>query len=166
MKKQIYCLFILLLFQSNIILAVESIPKRQLKFDFIYKAETQKIDLEKISIQKIKTTKIKTSSQYDKGINEFEGVLLEDFLKYHIGNSRFKEIKIKATDDYTQFILREEIEKYHPLIAFKMNGKYLLPNNRGTFRIIFDNSKLSHEIKLKLDPKWIWNIKSVEVIIE
>ncbi|MCX8967029.1 oxidoreductase [Erwinia psidii] len=104
---------------------------------------------------------IKTSTNFTPACN-FSGALVSDFVrKYNIDpNSKFK---IFALDDYSYTVPVNELIKYHALLAYKKDNKYMDIASLGPFATIFPKDDVPELQNLDIDAKTVWMIKSIEV---
>lgn len=131
----------------------ESLPTRQIEMQVKIQNQIEVFNLEKLNTSKYKKHIFKTKSSYEKGEIKCEGILLEDLIQFN--KIKVKYVEVMAADNYIQKIPGDVIAKYNPYVVFKINDQFLTPKNRGTFRIIFDNSKISRSNQVLIDPLWV-----------
>jgi len=108
---------------------------------------------------------IRTTSPWETGDLTFQGVLLREFLSAAgLGDS--EKITIRAIDNYTQTIPREDWTKWPVMLATRQNGELLTRRMQGPVRLIYpitDHPELDTEIH---KTRWVWLIDSIEPMKE
>lgn len=107
------------------------------------------------------TSKHTLYNPWEKRSDEYEGVLLNDFVKFY-GKDGFKALHLIALDDYKVTISKELMESERILLVTKINGQYQPIKQKGPMRIVFldfDKTDTKYEKSL---PLWLWMINKIE----
>jgi hypothetical protein len=116
--------------------------------------------LDLAAMQQLPVTTIDTSTIWTDGVTKFEGAAALDVLAAAGGATRGDTVKASAADGYAVEIPMAEFEK--AIIAYKMNGELLTPDQFGPFWVIFDydGANLNDEHH----QGWsVYQLKSLEV---
>lgn len=93
----------------------------------------------------------------------FVGVKVSDLLR-ELKFDNVTNITLEALNDYAAEISAEDINKYQPIIAYKMDGKAMQIRHKGPFWLVFDLSKYPEIDRSDYYSKMVWQIKEVTVI--
>jgi hypothetical protein len=115
--------------------------------------------LDLAALQAMPAATIDTSTIWTDGVTKFEGIAAAELLAV-AGGATGATVKASAADGYAVEIPLAEFEK--AIIAYKMNGDVLTPDQFGPYWIIFDydGANLNDE----LHQGWsVYQLKSLEV---
>lgn len=104
---------------------------------------------------------LRTDSPWEEGEQLFEGVLFRDALAY-LGLDDAEAVIVRAFDEYSQRIPREDWDKYPLLLAMRENGSFLTRRNQGPTRLVYpvlDHPELDNPVHRN---RWVWLIQSIE----
>jgi len=110
-----------------------------------------------------KTHAFKAPKWQEEAPQEFEGVLLSDFVAAY-GRPNVVELLVVATNKYASSLLAADWRENGAMLAFRSNGALIPTRNRGTFRVVFDyvrHPKLEQQV---YDMKWVWQVESLTFI--
>jgi hypothetical protein len=107
--------------------------------------------------------RVTTKSPWEEGQLTFEGVLVSDVVEY-LGLGSAKALRIRALDDYTQDIPREDWVDRPLLLATRQDGKPLTRRTQGPARLVYPLAEYPDYKAAVHDERWIWVIKSVEPV--
>lgn len=119
---------------------------------------------QRVSIKTIETVGLKEFSvynPYEKKVEDYTGVLLDEFVK-HFGKPGISKLIFRAIDDYSIEISKQDWTQFRILLATRTNGDYIGYASRGPVRVIFpdyDKQKPIYEPHLS---KWAWMINHIE----
>lgn len=112
-------------------------------------------------LEAIGLKRVTTSSPWEKGQLVFEGILFRDFLK-KVGLEDADAVLVRAKDNYTQSIPREDWTDGPLLLVTRQDGKPLTLRTQGPFRLVYpllDHPEYDTEIHKR---RWVWAITSIE----
>ncbi|WP_198284610.1 molybdopterin-dependent oxidoreductase [Beggiatoa alba] len=114
-------------------------------------------------LAKLPQQTVKTTELWSDGMQEFEGVLLTDLLKYVGATGNY--IVAYALDGYdTDPIPLTDLDKYSVLVAIKNNGHYMRIRDKGPVRLVYPVDDFP---ELQKDPKTqyklIWHLRTLTV---
>lgn len=104
---------------------------------------------------------LRTDSPWEEGEQLFEGVLLRDALAY-LNLDDADAIIVRAADEYSQRIPREDWHKYPLLLAMRENGSFLTRRSQGPTRLVYpvlEHPELDNPVHRN---RWVWLIQSIE----
>lgn len=107
------------------------------------------------------TSKHTLYNPWEKRTDEYEGVLLNDFVKFY-GKDGLKALHLIALDDYKVTISKELMDSERILLVTKINNQYQPIKQKGPMRIVFldfDKTDAKYEKSL---PLWLWMISKIE----
>ncbi len=106
---------------------------------------------------------VKTTTRWTEGLQEFEGVLITDLLKY-VGATG-TTIEAVALDDYVSPKTPiSDFEKYSVILAIKKNGEYIRIRDKGPIWMIYpmdDYPELKKDLLTQY--KLIWHVRTIIV---
>jgi hypothetical protein len=105
--------------------------------------------------------RVTTKSPWEEGELTFEGVLFSDVVEY-LGFGDAKALRIRALDDYTQDIPRQDWVAKPLILATRQDGKPLTRRTQGPSRLVYPLSEYPDYNATVQDERWIWVIKSIE----
>ncbi|UTJ07577.1 molybdopterin-dependent oxidoreductase [Arcobacter roscoffensis] len=153
-----YLLLFCLFFSS--LLAQSELSSKTIKFSGELKPNIKK----RVSIKTIESLGIKSFEildPYTKIKTKYSGVDLKTFANF-FANENTKSISFNALDGYSVNITKKEWEKFHILLATRINGQIVGYDKKGPLRVVYPKYKKANENFAKNLPKWIWMIKSIE----
>lgn len=119
------------------------------------------IALDRAMLESMKTHRFKTKTHWDPKPQEFEGVLVSDFLRYT--GAKSKDFKATAYDDYQVSIKDVDFDKYPIILAYKLNGKYMSLRNKGPIWLMFPWDDYP-ELKTTLNHTMsIYQVKEIDI---
>lgn len=128
-------------------------------FTIINGSREMPIDLARLST--LPQYRLLTDSPWEKGQQEFEGVLFRDVLALmQLENA--DAVVVRAIDNYAQRIPRKDWVDFPALLALRSNGDFLTRRNQGPARLVYpvlDFPELNNPVH---NNRWVWLIKSIE----
>ncbi|OQW93219.1 MAG: hypothetical protein BWK79_12325 [Beggiatoa sp. IS2] len=114
-------------------------------------------------LEKLPQKAIKTTTRWTEGLQEFEGVLVTELLKY-VGATG-TTIESVALDDYVSPKTPiDDFEKYSVILAIKKNGEYIRIRDKGPIWMIYpmdDYPELRKDLLTQY--KLIWHVRTIIV---
>lgn len=105
--------------------------------------------------------RITTDSPWEKGRLVFEGILFRDFLK-EVGLDDADAVLVRAADNYSQTIPKEDWIDGPLLLATRQDGEPLTLRTQGPTRLIYpllDRPEYDTDVHKR---RWVWAITSIE----
>lgn len=112
-------------------------------------------------LERLPITTIETTTSATDGILRFEGFLVRDLLR-RLG-AKGETLTATAHNQYAVNIPLSDFDKFDTIIAYKMNGKYLDPHNKGPLWIIYPRDHYVILQDIRYDYRWVWQLKALEV---
>lgn len=124
--------------------------------------KNHEIVFDRAGFEAIGTRTIKTSTSWTDGVVEFEGVLITDVLA-KIGADGVKSVRVAAINDYSYTIPFKDVKDYPVILAFKMNGKYLTPRDKGPLWVIYPRDEFPELNTKEVDHRMVWQVNAMTV---
>jgi len=104
---------------------------------------------------------IDTHTSVTDGVQGFDGFLIRDLLK-RVGATGSTVIA-KALNDYIIEFPIEEFSEYDVVAAYKMNGKPLLPSDKGPLWIVYPRDDDPRLQDIRYDYRWVWQLYRIDI---
>ena len=104
---------------------------------------------------------VRTSTTWTDGVKTFEGVLARDLLA-RVG-AKGSKVTATALNDYAIDIPMSDFETYDVLLALRMDGKDLLPRDKGPVWIVYPRDEKPELRDPRFDSRWVWQLKALQV---
>jgi hypothetical protein len=104
---------------------------------------------------------LKTSTNWTTGVRTFEGVLVRDVLR-RVGAKGTYAIA-SALNDYSAEIPLSDFEKFDVLLALRMDGRDLLPRDKGPIWIVYPRDQHAELQDARYDQRWVWQLNSLTI---
>ncbi|PWK94365.1 hypothetical protein C7431_111102 [Pantoea allii] len=113
-------------------------------------------DLEKLPVASITTGTNFTPKA------TFTGVPFQDFLNKY--NVRAKALRFFALDEYSYTVPVDELLKYHAILAYRKNDKFMPVSDLGPYVVIFPRDEHPELPRADVNAKTVWMISEVKVV--
>lgn len=112
-------------------------------------------------IENLPARTISTTTSVTDGVQKFDGVRLQDVMDY-VGATG-KTVLASALNDYRVDIPIADFSDYGVLLATKMSGERLLPNDKGPLWIIYPRDDYNRLMDIRYDVRWVWQLKRLTI---
>lgn len=112
-------------------------------------------------LEAIGQSEIKTGTPWHDGKVRFEGVLLSDLMDHVGGQGR--DLLVSALNNYSATIPASDLKGHAPLLALKLDGKYMEIEDKGPLFVIYPfdaDPKLDSELYYS---RSVWQVSAIEV---
>ncbi|GAA0771431.1 oxidoreductase [Roseibium denhamense] len=112
-------------------------------------------------LEAIGHSEIKTGTPWHDGVVHFEGVLLSDLIDHVDGQGR--DLLVSALNNYSATIPSSDLKRHMPLLAMKLDGKYMKIEDKGPLFVIYPfdaDPKLGSEL---FYSRSVWQVSAIEV---
>lgn len=117
--------------------------------------------LDRALLYSIGLKKLATSNQYEPGIHNYEGIMLQDLLSF-LGASG-TTLVATALDGYSVEIPVHDAERYPVILAMKSNGVPMAVRDKGPIWIIYPIDQFKELKDQKYSARSIWQLKQLDV---
>lgn len=119
------------------------------------------VDLSLDTLQQLPHHEIATSTAVTDGVLVFEGVLMRAVMD-HVG-AHGDTVTARALNGYEIDIPLRDFTDFDVLLAWSVNGKRLMPDDKGPFWIVYPRDQ--HEVlqDIRYDYRWVWQLDSLQV---
>lgn len=112
-------------------------------------------------LEALPQTRFRTSTIWTEGENEFEGVLLRDFLAAMGGEPQ--DVILTALNDYTVEVPVSDAVKGGPIIAYRINGEPISVRDKGPFWLVYPYDNRPEYRSETIYSRSIWQIAQIEL---
>jgi len=110
-------------------------------------------------LEKLGTHEIKTHTPWHDGEMRFEGVLLKDLLQ--VAGSQGEAMRVVALNDYSAQLPVSDTERFNPILAYKLNGKYMSIVDKGPLFIIYPYDS-DPELRVEIyHARSVWQVRTI-----
>jgi len=102
-----------------------------------------------------------TSTAVTDGVRHFEGVLMRDLLQ-RVGASGTM-VEARALNNYSVDIPIGDFHAYDVILATHMDGKRLLPSDKGPFWIVYPRDQWRQLQDIRYDYRWVWQLNRLTI---
>ena len=74
-----------------------------------------------------------------------------------------KSVRVAAINDYSYTIPFKDVKDYPVILAFKMNGKYLTPRDKGPLWVIYPRDEFPELNTKEVDHRMVWQVNAMTV---
>lgn len=112
-------------------------------------------------LRSLPPVELHTSTAVTDGVRHFEGFLMRDLLA--LVGAAGKLVSASALNDYTIEIPIDEFDRFDVVVAYAMDGKALLPSNKGPLWIVYPRDQHGELQDIRYDYRWVWQLNRLEV---
>jgi hypothetical protein len=140
-----------------------SLPPTEPVVAFVVTRDGEEVPVTVPELEALGLYRVITESPWEQGQLTFEGVLVRDVVEY-LGLGAASALRVRALDDYSQDVPREDWVDKPLILATRQDGKPLARRTQGPSRLIYPLSEYSGYDSAVHDARWIWLIKSIEPV--
>ncbi|NOH78527.1 molybdopterin-dependent oxidoreductase [Vibrio sp. RE86] len=111
-------------------------------------------------IKHLPSTTFATSLPWFKGKNSFTGFKVTDLLT-HLNIDDAFSVSFIALNDYAASSQIDDIEKYQPIVAYKMNDKKMKVRDKGPYWLIFNLDEHADINNAVYHSQMVWQIDEI-----
>ena len=104
---------------------------------------------------------IETSTVVTDGVRQFDGFLMRDLLA--LVGADGETVSATALNDYIIDIPMEDFERFGVLVATHMDGRRLLPSDKGPLWIVYPRDDHTELQDMRYDYRWVWQLVRLKV---
>lgn len=97
-----------------------------------------------------------TTTSVTDGMQQFDGVLMRDVMAY-AGATGTIALAV-ALNDYQVDIPVSDFSDYEVMLATRMDGDRLKPNDKGPLWIVYPRDEFSQLMDIRYDVRWVWQL--------
>jgi len=112
-------------------------------------------------ISELGLREIRTTTPWTDGVVKFEGTALRSILAD--AGVADRNVTALSMDDYAASMSADLINEHDPIVATRMNGKFLQAGNKGPFWIMFDFDAMPAEDAAEMHSYSVWHLNELEV---
>lgn len=104
---------------------------------------------------------LETTTVVTDGVKRFEGFLMRDLLA--LVGAEGESVTATALNDYIIDIPMEDFERFDVLVATHMDGRLLLPSDKGPLWIVYPRDDHRELQDIRYDYRWVWQLVRLDV---
>lgn len=112
-------------------------------------------------LEAIGMTRVRTKTPWTEQANDYEGVLVRDFLR-HVGAGSMR-FTATAHDDYSVELGDFDFQRYPAILAMRVNGRNMRLRDKGPLWLIFPWDEYPELHSQLNSAKSIWQMKTIVV---
>lgn len=105
--------------------------------------------------------RLETTTAVTDGVRRFDGVLMRDLLEF-VGSTG-ATITASALNDYVIEFNSDEFDRFDVLVAYEMDGKPLLPSDKGPLWIVYPRDQHPELQDIRYDYRWVWQLRRLDI---
>ena len=104
---------------------------------------------------------LETTTAVTDGVRWFDGFLMRDLLEL-VGASG-SIVTASALNDYAIDLDADEFYRFDVLVAYEMDGKPLLPSDKGPLWIVYPRDQHNELQDIRYDYRWVWQLTRLDI---
>lgn len=104
---------------------------------------------------------LETTTVVTDGVRQFDGFLMRDLLT--LVGADGETVSATALNDYIIDIPMEDFERFDVLVATHMDGRRLLPSDKGPLWIVYPRDDHAQLQDIRYDYRWVWQLVRLKV---
>jgi hypothetical protein len=121
-----------------------------------------KAQLSRTELQAMPATSYTTALPWIKGVSTFTGVELATLLKLTSGIIP-DHVTLRALNDYSISINRQDMERYKPIVAYSRDGKPMKIRDKGPYWLIYSLSDFPELDNPQYHSQMIWQLDRIQL---
>lgn len=112
-------------------------------------------------LKSLPEARLETTTAVTDGVRRFGGFLMRDLLD--LVGAKGATVTASALNDYVIEFPADEFERFDVLVAYEMDGKPLLPNDKGPLWIVYPRDQHSELQDIRYDYRWVWQLRRLDI---
>lgn len=104
---------------------------------------------------------LETHTSVTDGVQRFDGFLMRDLLERV--DAQGTTVIATALNNYVIEFPIEEFYKFDVVVAYRMNGKQLLPSDKGPLWIVYPRDQNGELQDIRYDTHWVWQLIRLDI---
>lgn len=110
-------------------------------------------------LKALPSARLETTTVVTDGVRRFDGFLMRDLLE-RVG-AQGPTVTATALNDYAIDI--EDFDRFDVLVAYEMDGKPLLPSDKGPLWIVYPRDQYAELQDIRYDYRWVWQLRRLDI---
>lgn len=105
--------------------------------------------------------RLETTTAVTDGVRRFDGFLMRDLLD--LVGAEGVTVTARALNDYAIDIAIKEFDRFDVVVAYEMDGKALLPSDKGPLWIVYPRDQHTELQDIRYDYRWVWQLRWLDI---
>ncbi len=105
--------------------------------------------------------RLETTTVVTDGVRRFDGFLMRDLLD--LVGAEGVTVTARALNDYAIDIAIKEFDRFDVVVAYEMDGKALLPSDKGPLWIVYPRDQHTELQDIRYDYRWVWQLRWLDI---
>lgn len=105
--------------------------------------------------------RLETTTAVTDGVRQFDGFLMGDLLD--LVGAQGSTVTARALNDYAIDIDIAEFARFGVIVAYQMDGKPLLPSDKGPLWIVYPRDQHAELRDIRYDYRWVWQLRWLDI---
>lgn len=112
-------------------------------------------------LKALPSARLETTTAVTDGVRRFQGFLMRDLLE-RVG-AQGSTVTATALNDYVIDIDIDEFDRFDILVAYEMDGRQLLPSDKGPLWIVYPRDQHTELQDIRYDYRWVWQLRRLDI---
>jgi hypothetical protein len=112
-------------------------------------------------LKALPSARLETTTVVTDGVRRFDGFFMRDLLE-RVG-AQGSTVTATALNDYVIDIDIEDFDRFEVLVAYEMDGKPLLPSDKGPLWIVYPRDQYAELQDIRYDYRWVWQLRRLDI---
>jgi len=105
--------------------------------------------------------RLETETAVTDGVRRFNGFLMRDLLD--LVAAQGSTVIASALNDYVIELEADEFYRFDVIVAYEMDGKPLLPSDKGPLWIVYPRDQHAELQDIRYDYRWVWQLWRLDI---
>ncbi len=112
-------------------------------------------------LKALPSTRLETTTAVTDGVRRFDGFLMRDLLD--LIAAKGSTVTASALNDYVIEFAADEFDRFDVIVAYEMDGKPLLPSDKGPLWIVYPRDQHPELQDIRYDYRWVWQLRRLDI---
>lgn len=112
-------------------------------------------------LKALPAARLETGTAVTDGVHRFDGFLMRDLLDLVAAHG--STVTASALNDYVIEFGTDEFHRFDVVVAYEMDGKPLLPSDKGPLWIVYPRDRHAELQDIRYDYRWVWQLRRLDI---
>ncbi len=112
-------------------------------------------------LKALPAARLETQTAVTDGVRRLDGFLMRDLLE--LVAARGATVIASALNDYVIEFETDEFNRFDVIVAYEMDGKPLLPSDKGPLWIVYPRDRHAELQDIRYDYRWVWQLRRLDI---